>query len=252
MNISQKGIDLIKSFEGLELHSYQDSANVWTIGYGHTRNVQKGESITIEQANEFLNQDLSLFVDEVNKLVKHPINQNQFDALVSFAYNLGTGCLSESSLLKYVNEGNFKLAASQFGKYDHAGGEVIEGLVKRRAEEMHLFLTPVSDPSTVEKIPLPSYKPENAVHIIKAGETLSKIALKYQVPMNILVKYNQLSDPNVIKTGETLHIPNAIEVRSGDTLTEIARRNHDLIDVISYVNSIPEKNKIYIGQKLWV
>ena len=137
---SQKGIDLIKSFEGCRLTAYQDSVGVWTIGYGHTSGVYQGMTITEEQAEEFLRSDLGTSESAVNRLVTYGINQNQFDALVSFTFNLGSGNLAKSDLLKKLNQGDITGAANEFDKWVHAGGQVLEGLVKRRAAEKELFL----------------------------------------------------------------------------------------------------------------
>lgn len=137
---SQKGIDLIKSFEGCRLTAYQDSVGVWTIGYGHTSGVYSGMTITEAQAEAYLKSDLVTSENAVNKYVTYAINQNQFDALVSFTFNLGSGNLASSTLLKKLNQGDISGAANEFDKWIYAGGEVLEGLVKRRAAEKELFL----------------------------------------------------------------------------------------------------------------
>lgn len=140
MKISQVGIDLIKSFEGLKLEAYQDSVNVWTIGYGTTKNVQPGMKITLEQAEELLRHDLDTFERGVTSLIGVPVSQNQFDALVSFAYNLGLGSLKKSTLLKYLNNAQYLEAADEFLRWDKAGGKKLKGLTKRRNAERLLFL----------------------------------------------------------------------------------------------------------------
>ena len=141
MNISQTGIDLIKQFEGCKLEAYQCSAGVWTIGYGHTgSDVTKGRKITQDDAESLLKQDLIVHCNNVLKLVKVKLNQNQFDALVSFEYNVGYGNLSSSTLLKLLNEGDYTGAAGQFEKWVYAGGKVLAGLEKRRKAEKELFL----------------------------------------------------------------------------------------------------------------
>jgi lysozyme len=143
MNISQVGIDLIKKFEGCILHAYKDAVGVPTIGYGHTGGVIANQTITQAEADTLLRHDLDKFEDGVMNLVKVPINQNQFDALVSFSFNLGLGNLGNSTLLKYVNAKNFTAAAKEFAKWNKAGGEVLDGLTKRRAAEAALFSKPV-------------------------------------------------------------------------------------------------------------
>ena len=140
MNISEAGIQLIKKFEGCSLKAYKCPAGIWTIGYGHTLNVNEGQTITKKQAEDLLKQDLRSFVLTVNNLVNVPLNQNQFDALVSFCYNLGSGNLKSSTLLKLLNKKDYLGAAEQFDRWVHAGGKKLSGLVKRRAAEKELFL----------------------------------------------------------------------------------------------------------------
>ncbi|WP_179038247.1 lysozyme [Limnobaculum xujianqingii] len=144
MITSQKGIDLIKQFEGLELKAYPDPATggkPWTIGYGHTEDVKQGDKISELEAEEFLKDDLKLFEAEVSRLVKVSINQNQFDALVSFAFNLGSNALKGSTLLKRLNEGNFHSAADQFTRWVYANNKFMQGLYNRRQAERELFLS---------------------------------------------------------------------------------------------------------------
>ena len=141
MDISQNGINLIKRFEGCRLTAYKCPANVWTIGYGHTgSDVKQGLTITQEQAEKLLKSDLVVHCNNVSKLVKVPLNQNQFDALVSFEYNLGYGNLSRSTLLALINQKKFKEASEEFKKWKYAGVKVLAGLVKRREAEKELFI----------------------------------------------------------------------------------------------------------------
>jgi len=149
MQISKNGLKLITTFEGLELKPYLDSANIPTIGYG-TILYPNGQvvsmndpEITQDQANDYLEYEVNKKTARVSTLVKAPINQNQFDALVSFAYNLGLGALGGSTLLKLFNAGNIKDAANEFPKWDKAGGKVISGLLRRRLAEQALFLQPI-------------------------------------------------------------------------------------------------------------
>lgn len=141
MKINQKGIDLIKHFEGLYLESYKCPAGVWTIGYGHTGGVSAGEKISGEKAEDLLKGDLEKFEKGVEELVQTDINEDQFSALVSFSFNLGLGNLSKSTLLKKLNAGDYTGAADEFPKWRKAGGKVLQGLVKRRAAERELFLS---------------------------------------------------------------------------------------------------------------
>lgn len=139
MNISSNGLILIKTFEGYKNTAYQDVVGVWTIGYGTTKNVHAGMVVTLQQAEDMLRQDVAAFEAAVTKLVTVPINQNKFDALVSFAYNLGVGSLAKSTLLVYVNSGKFDKAALEFSKWNRAGGKVVQGLTNRRELESILF-----------------------------------------------------------------------------------------------------------------
>ena len=135
---SPAGEALTKSFEGLRLTSYQDDAGVWTIGWGHTQGVKPGQTITPEVAESFFLADTHAAVAGVNRLV-NTATQNQFDALVDFAFNLGVGSLESSTLLKIHNAGDFNSAAGQFGHWIYAGGDIEQGLVRRRAAETALY-----------------------------------------------------------------------------------------------------------------
>lgn len=150
MKISKVGIDLIKSFEGCSLNAYKCPAGVWTIGWGTTEPINgvkphEGMVITQQQADELLIKNLKTYEDAVNKYVTYPINQNQYDALVSFTYNCGCGALKTSTLLKRLNVGLIQEAADQFDLWNKGGGKVLSGLVRRRAAEKKLFLTPCKD-----------------------------------------------------------------------------------------------------------
>jgi lysozyme len=140
MRISQTGVDLIKHFESLQLDAYRCSAGVWTIGYGHTKGVKQGDRITEQEAERLLESDLELFERGVLRSVKVKLTQSQFDALVSFSFNVGLGALGHSTLLRRLNEGDIFGAADQFLRWDKAGGKVLAGLVRRRKAERALFL----------------------------------------------------------------------------------------------------------------
>lgn len=141
MNISQKGIDLIKNFEGCRLTAYRCPANILTIGYGHTgSDVVTGQKITQEQAEKLLKSDLLVHCNNVSRLVKVPLTQNQFDALVSFEFNVGYGNFASSTMLKLLNQKKYREAAAQFDRWIYANRKVLAGLVKRRAAEKTLFL----------------------------------------------------------------------------------------------------------------
>jgi lysozyme len=140
MNVSDKGIALIKEFEGCKLTAYQDSVGLWTIGYGHIEGVKQGDVITQKMADVMLLIDLRRKVQGVNDLVHADVTQSQFDALVSFSFNLGTGALAGSTLLKMINAGSADAAADQFLRWDHAGGVKVAGLTRRRKAEQQLYI----------------------------------------------------------------------------------------------------------------
>lgn len=148
-NISDNGLNLIKEFEGLRLQPYRDAVGVPTIGYGNTfyadgrKVTMQDPTITEEVATQLLRLVVVQFERGVSKLVTVDINQNQFDALVSFAYNLGLGNLGKSTLLKRLNQGNFQAAADEMLRWNRAGGRVLRGLVRRREAERALFLNDV-------------------------------------------------------------------------------------------------------------
>jgi GH24 family phage-related lysozyme (muramidase) len=136
------GLALIKDFEGLRLEKYQDVVGKWTIGYGHL--ILPTESfpqpITGAQAGDLLRKDLAVSEAGVNKWVSMVLTQNQFDALVSFTFNLGVGNLQSSTLLKLLNQGQLQSAADQFLRWNKAGGKEVAGLTRRRIAERSLFL----------------------------------------------------------------------------------------------------------------
>lgn len=151
MRISPSGIELIKRFEGLELEAYQDVAGVWTIGYGHTgRDVVPGRRITPHQAEALLRRDMRSREDAVRRLVRKPLAQNEFDALVSFVYNVGEGAFARSTALKRLNAGDRLGAAEALGWWNKAtiAGRLtpVTGLTRRRAAEQALFMTPSGAP----------------------------------------------------------------------------------------------------------
>lgn len=147
MRTSANGVALIKRFEGLELEAYQDIAGVWTIGYGHTGDrAQPGNQITEHGAEQLLVADLAPREAAVNNLVKVPLNQNEFDALVSFVFNVGAGAFAGSTALTRLNRGDRIRAAEALTWWNKAtvGGTLreVQGLTRRRAAEKELFLTP--------------------------------------------------------------------------------------------------------------
>ena len=153
MNISDEGLRLIRSFEGYHKKlpdgrclAYRCPANKWTIGFGCTEGVKEGMIWTAAEAEENLRREIAKFEAAVTRLVMVEINQNEYDALVSFAYNCGADGLRTSTLLKKLNKGDRVGAAKQFAHWRHGGGGVLPGLVSRRARETALFLKPVVQP----------------------------------------------------------------------------------------------------------
>jgi len=147
MKISDIGLDLIKKFEGFRSEPYRDSVGVCTIGYGTTMYPDgtkvrcNDHPLTKHEATEIMRHEIdTIYGAAVNRYVGSNVTQNQFDALVSFAYNLGIGALKRSTLLKHHNGSNHDRAALEFHKWTHAGGKQLKGLVKRRAEESKLYI----------------------------------------------------------------------------------------------------------------
>lgn len=198
LNINQEGIDFIKKFEGKRNTSYQDVAGVWTVGYGHTAHVTPHMVIDDQEAESLLKSDLQGFVKGVNDLLKSPTNQNQFNALVSFAYNLGLGNLKISNLLKFHNQRTYNLASMEFLKWNkaHVNGKLqeVQGLTNRRTAEKALYLKPVP--------------PALQDYTVRSGESLSKIALRMSTTVQHLLLLNpQIKDKNVIFAGQRIKVP---------------------------------------------
>ena len=146
MQTSDKGIALIKQFEGCKLTAYQDSVGAWTIGYGWTqpvdgKSIRAGMTIKQETAERLLKTGLVSYESDVSRLVKVGLTQGQFDDLVSFTYNLGARSLSTSTLLRKLNAGDYAGAADEFLRWNKAGGKVLNGLTRRREAERALFLS---------------------------------------------------------------------------------------------------------------
>ena len=139
LEYSGNGLSLTENFEGCKLTSYQDQRGIWTIGFGHTQGVGPNMNCTNEQANEWLKEDTQWSVDTVNRLVDVQLDQDEFDALVDFVYNLGAGSFASSTMLKLINQGNLSEAANEFAKWDKCGGQVIQGLLNRRLAEQKEF-----------------------------------------------------------------------------------------------------------------
>lgn len=144
MRISENGIEFIRQLEGEKLTAYPDIVGIWTIGVGHTgfvdgKPVARDMAITKEKSKELLTADLKRFESAVNDAVKVTLTQNQFDALVSLAFNIGEGAFARSTLVNKLNAGDKKGAAEQFLVWKNAGGRVSQGLLNRRQKEKAMF-----------------------------------------------------------------------------------------------------------------
>lgn len=139
---SAAGLAIIKQHEGFRGTAYLCPAGVWTLGYGTTKGIRKGMTATREQAEALLRDDVAQFEAAVLRAVKQPLSQNQFDALVSFTYNVGAGAFAASTMVRLINAGEWGAAADQFSRWTKGGGRVLPGLTKRRAAERALFLRP--------------------------------------------------------------------------------------------------------------
>jgi lysozyme len=146
MEVSERGLNLIKRFEGLSLKPYLCPAKIPSIGYGNTyyedgtKVTMDDKPITAERAEKLLKLIVDKFAIGVEKVLKVPLEQNQFDAVVSFAYNVGLGNLKSSTLLKKINDGKFLEASKEFGRWNKADGKILDGLTKRREAERQMFI----------------------------------------------------------------------------------------------------------------
>jgi lysozyme len=158
MKTAEKGIELLKELEGFSAKPYQCVAGIWTIGYGSTRfkgaKIHPNMVITIKEAEEQIKDDVLLSEQTIERLVKVALNQNQFDALVCFVYNIGVGAFENSTLLKKLNQSLFQEVSFQLKRWNKVRGVVIKGLTTRRNKEIELFLTPVIEPSLKQDKPI--------------------------------------------------------------------------------------------------
>ena len=156
MKMTDQGIRLIMEFEGFRAQAYRDAVGVWTVGYGHTAaagkpDVTAGLKITRTEAETILRRDVRMFAEAVAKLVKVPLADNQFSALVSFAFNVGTGNFAKSSVLAAVNRNDFDAVPSRLALWVKAGGRTLPGLIRRRAVEAQMFLQHEAGPVVAAK-----------------------------------------------------------------------------------------------------
>lgn len=139
MKPSMNAINLIAKWEGFKSEAYRDVVGVWTIGFGHTKDVKEGDKISYFDAVSLLKKEVTHFARGIELNVTVPLTQNMFDALTSFAYNLGLGNLKRSTLLRKLNGEDYEGAAREFKRWNKAGGKVYRGLTSRRLEEEELF-----------------------------------------------------------------------------------------------------------------
>lgn len=273
MKISQTGLELIKRFEGCRLAAYKDSGGTWTIGYGHTKGVTAGQTITQAQADAFLVEDCGKAEATVNKYMsKYNFNQNQFDGLVSFAFNIG-------SIDKLTINGTRTIAeiSSKIPEYCKCAGKKLQGLVNRREAEKKLFDTPVNGQATI-----PATQPTETVdHKHRAGEVVtvssyyaaSTDPIEKAIIKNKTATIGKVLDTNVhnpyrldvngtavgwcndgdIRSVEVLTTPQpsaTYVVKHGDTLSGIAKKYGTTVAKLQNLNGIKDANKIYVGQKI--
>lgn len=244
--------DIIKKHEGLRLKAYPDPGSggvPWTIGYGHTRNVKKGDVITQATAEHFLDEDMEEAYSIVDAAVKVPITRQQRDALCSFVFNVGGGNLRKSTLLKKLNAGDYKGAAAEFPRWNKASGKVMPGLVKRRGEERALFLSGTD-------IPEPAFPKENDVAPFLAAAIPALIA---ELPNFAKIFQNKdVSERNVdaaVKAAEIVtqslgaaNVQEAVEKIQSDpeakaTANEAVKMNTaDLLEAIERINAMDQAN----------
>lgn len=181
MKTSKRALQFIKDHEGLRLKSYKDAVGVWTIGYGHTSdgyfNVEKGMEITNAKAVDLLKYDVQEAEAGIDNMLKEPLpNGNMYGAVVSLVFNVGLGNFRSSTLLKKLNRKDYDGAAKEFSKWVKAGGKTLPGLVRRRAEEKALFMTPVDleDVNVGQKTDVISKQTLAARRVVKGDVSASK------------------------------------------------------------------------------
>ena len=266
MKLSTNGLKLIKSFEGVRLSAYKavPTEDYWTIGYGHYgADVRKEQTITQAQADAYLKADVERFEKAVNDNVKVAINQNQFDALVSFTYNCGEAALKRSTLLELLNQGKYEAAADQFELWNKSGGKVLNGLVKRRAKEKALFLTDLPQVKKAEVASAKTYKLTSGKNAyVSAADAKSQKNIKGAVKAGTYYVFNK-SQGMINLTSKKGVAGNWINpnednqeyyvVKSGDTLTKVAKKYKTTVAAIEALNpSIKNVNLIYANQKIRV
>jgi len=186
MKVNDKGFALICEFEGCRTEAYQDPVGVWTIGFGHTSAagppcVGPGVTVTRAEATGILMRDLETFSAGVKSAITAPLNDNQFSALVSFAFNVGLGNFRSSSVLRSVNACRFDRVPADLALWVKAGGKVLPGLIRRRAAEAALFL---ADDLPVA-VPTPDRQPASKFHTAEAGRAIEPMPERLHHPSHI-------------------------------------------------------------------
>lgn len=256
MKIGTEGIKLIKSFEGCVLSAYKCPAGIWTIGWGHTKDVYEGMTITQEEADSLFLEDVQVYADAVNNYVsKFNFNQNQFDALTSFAYNCGIGSLNSICSLNSIAEIAAELPL-YCNAYVNGVKTQLAGLVRRRKEELELFLKDITIETSVS---CKRVKNADGTYTVKAGDTLGSIADEFGYNYEDLAKWSNISDANCISVGQIIRFSapvtatnntNTYTVVAGDNLSSIAAKFNTTVSSICYLNNISNPNLIYAGQVL--
>ena len=265
MTINRAGLDLIKSFESLRLKAYRDPVGIWTVGYGHTGpDVYPGLEISKPEAEQLLADDLRESEEGVRELVAVPLNDNQFAALVSFAFNAGGGALKGSTLRRKLNKKDYKGAADEFSKWVYGtikGRRVLPpGLVRRRAQERNLFLGlsvvlgvqrmavvpgPIVAAKTMAALDAPDkYDSEFANYVQSLG-------LRYFKPYEFLVMGHQNANPNSGAFGLNKKPPQVLWPKIGFT-ARVLDRVRDLLGAPIVTLSVyrsPEYNRKIGGAK---
>ena len=255
MRIGTAGINLIKSFEGCVLTAYKCPAGIWTIGWGHTKDVYEGMSITQEEADALFLEDIKIYEDAVNNYVsKFNFNQNQFDALTSFAYNCGIGSLNSICSLNSIAEIAAELPL-YCNAYVNGVKTQLPGLVRRRQAELELFNKGINNVTSNSG----RVKNADGTYTVKPGDTLGSIADEFGYNYEDLAKWSNISDANCISVGQiirfsapvtTTNSTNTYTVVSGDNLSSIAAKFNTTVSNICSLNNISNPNLIYAGQVL--
>ena len=215
LKVSNRGLKLIAEFEGERLELYDDPADHCTIGYGHLVHLKRCDGsepaefrrgITKTRALALLRSDARSAERAVNSMIRVPLSQKQFDALVSFTYNLGAGSLERSTLRKLLNQGDYGAVPDQLRRWNKAGGKVLKGLVRRRAAEAKLWSSG-GRPSPAARSAAVTIPAATGPYRVVAGDNLTKIAARFHTTVTALATANDISNPNLIRVGQKLVIP---------------------------------------------